>query len=181
MLALLPTEIIIAIIENLSFKDLARMERSCRSFQSLILWEIDRRIKKIKYDDWRIVVHLGHTKAVPIRFDPETKKIFYAITMQPIHISAMFDHGRRIHCSIFREGLRSKHCTQDGFVITVEEGMIQGKTVEMDVKGKSCEIHAALTREKNHQQQQLRSLAPSICSYTVQVTELRLPLSTMAT
>ncbi|KAL0086605.1 hypothetical protein F4703DRAFT_1847768 [Phycomyces blakesleeanus] len=190
----LPPEIIAIILSNVSLKDLVRIERTSKKIQSFCLWEIGRRIKAgSSIDAWAILIHLGQTKAIPTRFDPKSKMVYYSVPMDPIEIHAMFDHRRQIPCFVFcKESSQgqpiSDSANQDDFNITVEQGMVEGKTVEVDVKGKLCQIHAALTRvptplssptiEKTNQEtMDVQPIAPSPLTYIVKVTEMCLPLS----
>lgn len=78
--------------------------------------------------------------------------------------------------------------------------MEEGKTLELDVKNDVCQVNASLTRlptispvvvaesgYNNHNQGQtkldsppIKSMAPPPLTYTLQITELSLPLSTIA-
>jgi hypothetical protein len=138
---------------------------------------------------------------MPIRFDSKTKKAYYSILMDPVKIKTMFDHRRPVHCSLLRKKTSSRYQSfnENGFIITVEKGMEEGKTLELDIKNDSCQVHAALTRlpSDSHlnqplcdgnqplkkemlQPQPIKSMAPPPLTYTLQVTELSLPLSTLA-
>lgn len=114
----------------------------------------------------------------------------------------MFDHRRPIHCSLLRKcntkksnNIRYQSYSEKGFIITVEKGMQEGKTLQLDVKNELCQVHASLTRfpsaaNTHHQHtkentllknsQPIKSMAPSPLTYTLQITELCLPLSTIA-
>lgn len=123
--------------------------------------------------------------------------------MDPVKIKTMFDHRRPVHCSLLRKKTSSRYQSfnEKGFIITVEKGMEEGKTLELDIQNDSCQVHAALTRlpTDNHlftgnqplcdgqplkkemlQPQPIKSMAPTPLTYTLQITELSLPLSTLA-
>ncbi|KAI9486496.1 MAG: hypothetical protein EXX96DRAFT_516570 [Benjaminiella poitrasii] len=199
---LFPTEIITNILGYMPIDDLARLERTCRLFQSYALYEIERRIIKPSstQDEWGVLIHLGQAVAHPTRFDCKTKKAYYSITMDPVKVKTMFDHRRSIHCSLLRKKC-NKYQTfnngEDSFVITVEKGMEEGKTVELNIENKSCQVHATLTRlpiishpndellqelkkEFKSSPHPIKSMAPDPLTYTLQITELTLPLSTIA-
>ncbi|KAG2210988.1 hypothetical protein INT47_000148 [Mucor saturninus] len=200
----LPSEIISNIFEYVSMTDLVRVERTCKLFQSFALCEIEKRIIRSSKDEWGILIHLGQVLANPVRFDPETKLAYYAVAMDPVKIKTMFDHRRPIHCSLLRKSMTKKSnniryqsYSEKGFIITVEKGMQEGKTLQLDVKNELCQVHASLTRlpsaaNIHHQQhtkeentllksaQPIKSMAPSPLTYTLQITELCLPLSTIA-
>ncbi|OBZ87322.1 hypothetical protein A0J61_04627 [Choanephora cucurbitarum] len=199
---LLPSEIISTIMSYMSIKDLARMERTSRLFQAFALQEIEHRIIKSSSnsDEWGVLIHLGQASAKPIRFDSRTKKAYYSILMDPVKIKTMFDHRRSVHCSLLRKNKTTKYQSfnEKGFIITVEKGMQEGKTVELDIKNDACQVHAALTRlpssvntndpvscgkqqTKLENVQPIKSMAPTPLLYTLQITELSLPLSTIAT
>jgi hypothetical protein len=134
--------------------------------------------------------------------------------MDPVRIKTMFDHRRPIHCSLLRKNSNNNHKSassqlqenkmkyqsynEKGFIITVEKGMVEGKTIQLDVKNELCQVHASLTRlsptadiHRQHDtkeettisknSQPIRSMAPPPLTYTLQITELSLPLSTIAT
>lgn len=122
--------------------------------------------------------------------------------MDPVKIKTMFDHRRPIHCSLLRKNFTKKSSnikyqsySEKGFIITVEKGMQEGKTLQLDVKNELCQVHASLTRLPSaanihhHSKedsplkdpQPIKSMAPSPLTYTLQITELCLPLSTIAT
>lgn len=121
--------------------------------------------------------------------------------MDPVKIKTMFDHRRPIHCSLLRKNsikksanIRYQSYSEKGFIITVEKGMQEGKTLQLDVKNELCQVHASLTRlpsgvnNIHHTKedsllkdpQPIKSMAPSPLTYTLQITELCLPLSTIA-
>jgi hypothetical protein len=117
--------------------------------------------------------------------------------MDPVKIKTMFDHRRPVHCSLLRKKTSSRYQSfnGNGFIITVEKGMEEGKTLELDIKNDSCQVHAALTRlpsdilqplcdqslkKEMLQPQPIQSMAPAPLTYTLQITELSLPLSTLA-
>lgn len=72
--------------------------------------------------------------------------------------------------------------------------MQEGKTLQLDVKNELCQVHASLSRlpsgvnNIHHTKedsllkdpQPIKSMAPSPLTYTLQITELCLPLSTIA-
>lgn len=124
--------------------------------------------------------------------------------MDPVKIKTMFDHRRPIHCSLLRKSnsikkpanIKYQSYSEKGFIITVEKGMQEGKTLQLDVKNELCQVHASLTRlssvanNNQHTKQEqsllkdlqpIKSMAPSPLTYTLQITELCLPLSTIAT
>ncbi|KAI7864575.1 hypothetical protein BDF14DRAFT_1833058 [Spinellus fusiger] len=204
----LPPEIIAHVLHYLPIKDIVLIEQVCKQLQSLSLWEIGRRIQCYDasmehwMEHWNVLVskvHSGQTKAIPTHFDPKSKQVYYSIPMDPIEINTMFDHKRLIHCSVFNNNNEPSSSTppppsptQDGFTLTVEQGMVEGKTVEVEARGEVCEVHAALTRlpTLSHSalmgdpkalllrgQPPLIPLAPSPYTYKVKVTEMRLPLS----
>ncbi|KAI8646990.1 hypothetical protein BD408DRAFT_409015 [Parasitella parasitica] len=196
---LLPTEIITNILGYMSITDLVCIERVCRSFQSFSLCEIEKRIIKSN-DEWGVLIHLSQVCAKPTRFDTTTKKAYYSILMDPVKVKTMFDHRRPIHCSLLRKRTpRFQSYNQNGFIITVEKGMGEGKTLQLDVKNEVCQVHAALTRlpssfsttldsslrDDQAQKQEIlpattKIMAPLPLIYTLQITELSLPLSTIA-
>lgn len=141
--------------------------------------------------------------------------------MDPVKIKTMFDHRRPIHCSLLRKNSDSaigrhrkeqavaaatsptsstqyqSYCDK-AFIINVEKGMEEGKTLELDVKNEVCQVNASLTRlpttspvvvaESGYNNQgqtkldspPIKSMAPPPLTYTLQITELSLPLSTIA-
>lgn len=133
--------------------------------------------------------------------------------MDPVKIKTMFDHRRPIHCSLLRKNsnhskskvsqqqqqtnIKYQSYSEKGFIITVEKGMQEGKTVQLDVKNELCQVHASLTRlpsavefHQHHTKEEtalskspqpIKSMAPPPLLYTLQITELSLPLSTIAT
>lgn len=129
--------------------------------------------------------------------------------MDPVKINTMFEHARPIHISLLRkanlpakttDALKPRkiqpYCSQDSFVITVQKGMAEGLTVEQSIKSQRCEVNAALTRAPsspppvrfastkalNHggKLQKSMPIAPVPITYTLQITELSIPLSTIA-
>ncbi|KAI7906885.1 uncharacterized protein BX663DRAFT_557524 [Cokeromyces recurvatus] len=220
---LFPAEIFTNMLGYMSIIDLVRLERTCRLFQSYALYEIEKRIIKSESSkhEWGILIHLSQATACPIRFDSKTKRAYYSIKMDPVKIKTMFDHRRSIHCSLLRKKMNNNNNNkyqafngEDSFVITVEKGMKEGKTIEFEIENKTCQVHAALTRlpplsttttminsshhhssanelqQNNKQklkfenelypQQPIKSMAPAPLTYTLQITELSLPLSTIA-
>ncbi|GAN11015.1 hypothetical protein MAM1_0450d10567 [Mucor ambiguus] len=200
---LLPAEIITNILSYMSMTDLVRIERTCRLLQSFSLCEIEKRIIKSS-DEWGILIHLGQVSAKPIGFDAKSKKAYYSVLMDPVKVKTMFDHRRSIHCSLLRKKTsKFQSYSQNGFIITVEKGMEEGKTLELDIKNEACQVHAALTRlpssvspvnttlesplcdgqaskKESLQSQAIKTMAPQPLTYTLQITELSLPLSTFA-
>ncbi|KAG0744998.1 hypothetical protein G6F57_002792 [Rhizopus arrhizus] len=159
---------------------------------------MERRIirEESSNDKWGILVkiHLGEIKAQPIRFDTFTKKAYFSIFMDPVNIKTMFDHNRLIHCALTKKDDES-YATNNKFVITVEKGMTEGRTIQVDVQNELCQVQAELTRlptpppspqldeKENYFKQPLdlvTPLAPAPLTYTLQITELCLPLSTIA-
>lgn len=122
--------------------------------------------------------------ANPIYFDPKTKMAYYSIQMNPVTIKTMFDHKRSIHCSLLRKKLNKyQSFDENGLVITVEKGMTEGKSIQVNINNKSCQVDAALTRLSHSQKgfvQPVKSIAPAPLTYTLQITKLSLPLSTLA-
>lgn len=110
----------------------------------------------------------------------------YTITMpQPVEIKSMFDHPRQIHCSLLRRSSSANYQFLEDFKITVDKGISQGKTVAVAAKGTDlCQIQGALTRIESsststtHDKKQL--IAPRPLTYALEVTEMQLPLSTIA-
>jgi len=124
--------------------------------------------------------------------------------MDPVKVKTMFDHRRSIHCSLLRKKTsKFQSYNQNGFIITVEKGMEEGKTLELDINNEACQVHAALTRlpssvspvntvlesplcdgqalkKETLQPQPIKTMAPLPLTYTLQITELSLPLSTLA-
>jgi hypothetical protein len=109
--------------------------------------------------------------------------------MDPITINTMYDHRRNIQCSLLRKQQNKLDSTtkkinyrsQHGFTIPVEKGMAEGKTIQISVDDSLCQLDASLTRmiPENYTVKKL-SLAPVPLSYSLQVTGMRLPLSTIA-
>ncbi|KAK4510953.1 uncharacterized protein ATC70_000062 [Mucor velutinosus] len=200
---LLPAEIITNILSYMSMTDLVRIERTCRLFQSFSLCEIEKRIIKSS-DEWGILIHLGQVSAKPIGFDAKSKRAYYSVLMDPVKVKTMFDHRRPIHCSLLRKKTsKFQSYSQNGFIITVEKGMEEGKTLELDINNEACQVHAALTRlpssvspinttleaslcngqalkKQSLQLPPIKTMAPQPLTYTLQITELSLPLSTLA-
>ncbi|ORZ09503.1 hypothetical protein BCR42DRAFT_423543 [Absidia repens] len=168
-LAIFPSEITQIILEHLPIRDLIRAERTSKLLQLFCLSEIERRIKtgSLK-DEFGVLIHLGQAQARPLQFDPITKTVQYSIPMDPITINTMYDHRRNIQCSLLRKQhkldsvvsttKKINYLSQHGFTIPVEKGMTEGKTVQISKL----------------------SLAPIPLSYSLQVTSMRLPLSTIA-
>lgn len=129
-------------------------------------------------------VHVDQVSASPIHFDPKTKTACYSVQMDPVTIKTMFDHKRSIHCSLLRKKLNKyQSFDENGLVITLEKGMTEGKPIQVNIKNKSCQVHAALTRLpylQNEFVQPVKSIAPTPLTYTLQITQLSLPLSTLA-
>lgn len=122
--------------------------------------------------------------------------------MDPIKIKTMFDHRRPIHCSLLKKNrtkvapsqIKYQSYSEKGFIINIEKGMEEGKTLELNVQNELCQVNALLTRlaspvliQQTEQEtlkmdsQPIKSMAPSPLTYTLQITELSLPLSTLAT
>ncbi|KAI8343922.1 hypothetical protein BC941DRAFT_407332 [Chlamydoabsidia padenii] len=192
-LAVFPPEITQIILEFLPIKDLIRAERTSKLLQVFCLSEIERRIKtgSLK-DEFGVLIHLGQAQAQPQQFDPITKTVQYTIPMDPITINTMYDHRRNIHCSLLRKQPMIEHAasttkkinylSQHGFTIPLEKGMTEGKTVQISVDNALCQLDASLTRleSPNSKADKKLSLAPVPLSYSLQVTSMRLPLSTIA-
>ncbi|KAG1440978.1 hypothetical protein G6F56_011685 [Rhizopus delemar] len=104
--------------------------------------------------------------------------------MDPVKIKSMFDRKRPIHCSLLRKNSQDQH----EFVITVQKGMTEGKRIELNVENDLCKVKADLVRlptppkyvHPHLKVDSVTSLAPSPFTYTLQITELSLPLSTIA-
>ncbi|KAI9491181.1 hypothetical protein BDB00DRAFT_883898 [Zychaea mexicana] len=178
-ISILPPEIICCVLEQLPLADLVRAERTCRMIQAFCHSEIQRRITSgpLK-DDWGVLVHLDQATATATHFDAVTKKVTFTISMpQPVQIKTMFDHRRQIQCSLLR---RNRYC--EDFVFTVEKGMTEGSTVNVTAEGAAlCEIDAALTRlVKAPSPPNKKIIAPSPNLYSLQLTQLQIPLSAIA-
>ncbi|KAG2227581.1 hypothetical protein INT45_002266, partial [Circinella minor] len=179
-ISVLPTEIILNVLEYLPLADLVRTERTCRMIQAFCHGEIERRITSgpLK-NDWGVLVHLDQAIATATHFDTRTKKVTFNVTMQqPVQIKTMFDHKRQIQCSLLR---RNQYC--EDFVFTVEKGMSEGSTVDITAEGAAlCEINAALTRHEKSitSSTNKKLIAPSPHLYSIQLTQLQIPLSTIA-
>ncbi|CEP12530.1 hypothetical protein [Parasitella parasitica] len=183
----------------MSITDLVCIERVCRSFQSFSLREIEKRIIKSN-DEWGILIHLSQVDARPTRFDTTTKKAYYSVLMDPVKVKTMFDHRRLIHCSLLRKkSPRVQLYNENGFIITVEKGMREGRTQQLYIKNNVCQVHALLTRLPSYVNSTLdlplhdygalkpenlqlpaKIMAPLPLVYTLQITELSLPLTTIA-
>jgi hypothetical protein len=114
--------------------------------------------------------------------------------MDPITINSMYDHRRNIHCSLLRKQPKFEdaasttkkinYLSQHGFTIPLEKGITEGKTVQISVDNALCQLDASLTRmvppTATTNTDKKLSLAPVPLSYTLQVTSMRLPLSTIA-
>ncbi|KAI7871857.1 hypothetical protein BDF14DRAFT_1718364 [Spinellus fusiger] len=180
----LPLELISIVMQHLPLKDLVRIERTSKLIQNFCLYEIQRRIiSQPDNQKWSLMVHLGQTIALPYRFDTKTKTISYSVPMDPVHINTMFDHRRQIHCSLLQSTPKSKCNLIEDFSITIEKGMVEGNAENIDIPGKLCRFEASLTRlatpprEENDSKKLL--LAPPPLTYTIQVTQMHLPLSTL--
>lgn len=139
-------------------------------------------------------IHLGQAQAQPQLFDPITKTVQYTIPMDPITINSMYDHRRNIHCSLLRKQPKLEdaasttkkinYLSQHGFTIPLEKGIAEGKTVQISVDNALCQLDASLTRmvpsPATTNTDKKLTLAPVPLSYTLQVTSMRLPLSTIA-
>ncbi|CAO3609891.1 unnamed protein product [Cunninghamella blakesleeana] len=191
-LSIFPSEITQLILEYLPIKDLVRIERTSKLIQIFCLKEIERRMKNsmIK-EEFDVMIHLGQVTAKPIKFDPMTKTIQYTLPMEPITIKTMYDNRRNIHCSLLRKKLSNDqldYLQESNFTIPLEKGMIENKPIHISVDGKVCHIDACLTRTSMNQHQKLKeddknkplSFAPVPSLYSLQVTSMRLPLSTIA-
>ncbi|KAI9262223.1 hypothetical protein BDA99DRAFT_510569 [Phascolomyces articulosus] len=178
-ISILPPEIIVCVLEHLPLADLVRAERTCRMIQAFCHSEINRRIISgpLK-DDWGVLVHLDQATATATHFDTRTKKVTFTISMpRPVQIKTMFDHRRQVQCSLLR---RNQYC--EDFVFTVEKGIIEGSTVDISAEGAAlCEINAAVTRhEKLINNNNKKFVPPSPHLYSLQLTQLQIPLSTIA-
>ncbi|ORZ15092.1 hypothetical protein BCR42DRAFT_376103 [Absidia repens] len=203
-ITIFPPEITQLILEHLPIRDLIRAERTCKLLQLFCLSEIERRIKtgSLK-DEFGVLIHLGQAQAEPQQFDPVTKTVQYIIPMDPITFNTMYDHRRNIHCSLLRKQhkldnaatttKKINYLSQHGFTIPVESGLSEGKTIQISVDDTLCQLDASLTRiltdKEEHGKNRTTTttnnkklpLAPLPLSYSLQVTGLRLPLSTIAT
>ncbi|KAI8090014.1 uncharacterized protein BX664DRAFT_334489 [Halteromyces radiatus] len=183
-LAIFPPEITQIILEYLPIKDLVRAERTSKLLQLFCLSEIERRIKTgALKDEFGLLIHIGQTTAQPQQFDPITKTVQYIIPMDPITINTMYDHRRHIQCSLLRKQLiGNKYLSQHGFTIPVEKGMVEGKTIPFAIQDKHYQLDGSLTRMEpvTNKSSKKLSLAPTPLSYSLQVTGMRLPLSTIA-
>ncbi|CAO3625206.1 unnamed protein product [Cunninghamella echinulata] len=191
-LAIFPSEITQLILEHLPIKDLVRIEHTSKLLQLFCLKEIERRIKNsMLEEEFDILIHLGQVTAKPTRFDPITKTVQYTLPMEPITIKTMYDHRRNIHCSLLRRKSQEdalKYLPESNFMIPLEKGMAEGQPINISVDGKICHIDACLTRTSNHSssasldnnKNKPLSLAPVPSLYSLQVTSMRLPLSTIA-
>lgn len=183
-LSVLPPEIILTILEQLPLADLVRAERACRMFQTFCHLEIERRITTgpLK-DEWGVLIHLDQALAKPTRFNKATKQVTYSIAMDPVQIKTMYDHRRQIHCQLLRRH-KAVYRYHEDFMFTIEKGMSQGHTIDIAAKGAAlCQIRGALTRlpsSPDHQPDNKQTIAPPPLTYSLQVTELSLPLSTIA-
>ena len=98
--------------------------------------------------------------------------------MEPVKIKTMYDHNRPVHLSLLRKAVSSQpYCSQDSFIIQVQKGMIEGEPLLLHVKNQLCQVHAYLTRLPR---QRNEPLGPTPLIYTLQITELSIPLSTIA-
>ncbi|KAI9248611.1 hypothetical protein BY458DRAFT_464916 [Sporodiniella umbellata] len=176
MNSLLPAEILTYIFQYLSVKDLVRTERTCKQLQAYSLSELEKRVQKI---EWAISIHLGQAKTQHVTFDTVTKKAHYSILMDPVNIKSMFDRQKSIHCSLLKQDAGQQ---QHNFVMTIQKGMAEGAQVQLDVHNKVCQVQAQVIRLPSapKTQSKLDSLAPSLFHYTLQITQLSLPLSTLA-
>lgn len=104
---------------------------------------------------------------------------------KPIQIKTMFDHRRQIQCSLLR---RNQY--REDFVFTVEKGISEGATIPVAASGADlCKVNGALTRvspinhssnDDNGAYDKKRLLAPSPLVYSLQLTQMQIPLSTIA-
>ena len=103
---------------------------------------------------------------------------------KPIQIKTMFDHRRQIQCSLLR---RNQY--REDFVFTVEKGISEGATIPVAASGADlCQVNGALTRvspinlssNDDGAYDKKRLLAPSPLVYSLQLTQMRIPLSTIA-
>ncbi|KAI9263668.1 hypothetical protein BY458DRAFT_514408 [Sporodiniella umbellata] len=195
MMNAFPTEIITHIFSYLTITELAQAENTCRTLQAFALAETERKVMKANHL-WGLYVkiHLGEIKAQPIRFDAAHKIAYFSILMDPVYIKTMFDHKKPVHCALTRKD-KPEFESQNGFVLTVERGMPEGSTVQMGVQTELCSVQAELTRLPvpppspqldqqehyfKHPPDFVAPLAPAPLAYTLQFTELALPLSTLA-
>ncbi|KAI9323626.1 hypothetical protein BX666DRAFT_1888707 [Dichotomocladium elegans] len=181
---MLPAEILMHILKHMSLADLVRTERTCKLIQQLCLCEIEHRIlSDPRRKEWSVLVHLEEISATAVYFDRQTRQVTYQVDMpQPIHIKTMFDHRRQIQCCLLQHNQY-----REGFVVTVEKGMQQGLPVPITAKSKSsccsgpCSVHGVLIRAHHERQQEdKKKLAPSPLVYSLQLSEMQIPLSTLA-
>ncbi|KAL0074007.1 hypothetical protein J3Q64DRAFT_1734637 [Phycomyces blakesleeanus] len=185
----LPHEIISIVMNHLPLKDLVRIERTSKLIQDFCLEEIEHRMSSgSAAQEWGLMIHLGQTIASPSQFDPKTKTIAYSVPMDPVNINTMFDHRRQIHCSLLRRiPSTPNYNLSEPFVITIQKGMAEGHTEQLDIQGKLCQVQASITRlvtpsqEGQDDKNKKLILAPAPLTYALQVTQMRLPLSTLAT
>ncbi|KAH8554627.1 hypothetical protein BGW37DRAFT_480459 [Umbelopsis sp. PMI_123] len=179
----IPLEIICLVLEQMSIEDLVRIERTSRHIQSLVLYEIEKRIQhwnegSNKGDErlkWRMLVHLSEQEARPYKFDPITKQVTCEVAMDPVEIRLCWDHKRDVHCQLLqRQNDPSNTAVKninDDFTFTLEPTTPLGKTTEWHTKGKLCEVNGAVTKGQECGE----------TMYALQVTELRVPLELLAT
>ncbi|KAI9009954.1 hypothetical protein CLU79DRAFT_774697 [Phycomyces nitens] len=181
---ILPHEIISIVMTHLPLKDLVRIERTSKLIQDFCLEEIERRMSSgSTANQWGLMIHLGQTIAAPSQFDPKTKTVSYSVPMDPVHINTMFDHRRQIHCSLLKRIPSSTdYDLCEPFVISIQKGMTQGSTQDVDIQGKLCHVQASITRLPTPENSDKKLLlAPAPLTYAIQVSQMRLPLSTLAT
>jgi hypothetical protein len=178
----IPLELICLVLQQMSIEDLVRIERTSRHIQSLVLYEIEKRIRHWSEGSssgdeqlkWRMLVHLSEQEARPYKFDPVTKQVTCEVPMKPIEIRLCWDHRREVHCQLLqRQNNPSSSAVKsinDGFTFTLEPTTPVGKTTECHTKGKRCEIDAAVRKEQECGE----------TTYALQVTELRVPLELLA-
>lgn len=122
--------------------------------------------------------------ATPTRFDARTKEVTYAIAMKPIEIKTMYDHKRQIHCSLLRKSRQSQYQFHEQFQFTLDKGLAEDAPVDVAAQGtKMCAVDGTITRLLTHATQIVddkKRIAPRPIKYALQVTEMRLPLSTLA-
>ncbi|KAI8064368.1 hypothetical protein BC940DRAFT_306072 [Gongronella butleri] len=183
-----PPELIQLILAQLPLKDLARTERTCKQLQLASLFEMQRRTANMP-SDFGLLVHLKQTAAQWQQFDPLTKTAEYKVQMTPITIKSMYDHKRLIQCSLLRKHRLLPVNDHAQLAIPLDKGLEQGKTVHVSIQHSTCQLEAAITRmaaaaaatsPSSLLGDQKKQLAPQSLAYSVQITSMRLPLSTIA-
>ncbi|ORX55561.1 hypothetical protein DM01DRAFT_1334956 [Hesseltinella vesiculosa] len=177
----LPTEIIHLVLSELPIKDLVRTERTCKQLQWACLHEINRRMAA-SHSDYSLLVHLKQTAAQWQQFDPKTKTAHYKVDMDPVTIRSMYDQRRLIECTLLRKKRLLPISSDDPICIPVQKGIDSGETVHVSIRNGACQLEANvthLTPAPVPLDRKMR-LAPRCLSYSIQITSMSLPLSTIA-